>query len=520
MFYENNFKVILPEIFILTSLCFLLIYGVIYSNFENKTTLNYTVEFLKNNKIKKTLLLNSIVFLAIFILIIVLFLIQNNPITFLIGFNNTFIFNDFSNIIKVFVIFSTLSVLILLLGYNKTNKYYFYEYVILILLALLGIILIISTNDLITMYLTIEMQSLALYVLAASKKNSEYSSEAGLKYFILGAISSGFLLFGSSLIYGFTGTVNFEFLSKLFSGFPLGSDTTPPLNLINLGVNFGLIFLISGLLFKLAAAPFHMWSPDVYEGSPSIITIFFVITTKIAIFSLLIKLLILVFYDFIEIWQQFVIFSSICSLLIGAFAALPQKRLKRLLAYSSITHVGFMLMGFSTGTIEGLQSLFLYVLGYMIMSLTTWSILLSLEINLTKDKNNRLNYLSDLSMLHLNNPILALTFSLVLFSLAGVPPLFGFFSKLYVICAAIDSFMYNFALIGLLTSVLGAFYYLKLIKIMYFEKIDRFYFYKKIDKEKSIIISTSSLVILFFFIYPNPFFLLTHKLALFAVCII
>ena len=525
IFFENNFKIIFPELFIIISICFLLIYGVVYSTINQTSTLNYT-GIINSCKLKTPILLNNIAFLAIYTLIIVLFLIESNPISIMVGFNNTYIYNDFSNLIKISVVLSTICLFLLLLGYNKTNKYYYYEYVILILLALLGIIGIVSANDLITMYLTIEMQSLALYVLAASKRNSEYSSEAGLKYFILGAISSGFLLFGSSLIYGFTGTINFELLSKLFSGFPLDYTdlNNPVLYIINIGVIFGIIFLISGLLFKLAAAPFHMWSPDVYEGSPSIITTFFVITPKIAIFSLLIKILILIFYDFIEIWQQFIIFSSICSLLVGAFAALPQKRLKRLLAYSSITHVGFMLMGLTAGTIEGIQSLLIYVVGYMIMGLNIWSILLSLEINKSHNQNyyinNRLNYLSDLSMLHINNPILAFTFAIVLFSLAGVPPLFGFFSKLYVICAAIDGFMYNLALIGLLTSVLGAFYYIKLIKIMYFEKIDRYYFFKNIDKEKSILLAISFLIILLFFIYPNPLFLGAHKLALWAVYLI
>ena len=525
IFFENNFKIIFPELFILISICFLLIYGVVYSSINQVNILNF-IGTINNYKKKTPILLNNIVFLTIYSLIITLFLINNNPIIVMVGFNDTFIYNEFTNLIKISVIISTLCLFVLLGGHYKTNKYFYYEYVILLLLALLGIIGIISANDLITMYLTIEMQSLALYVLAASKKNSEYSSEAGLKYFILGAISSGFILFGSSLIYGFTGTINFELLSKLFSGFSLDYTelNNPILFIVNIGVVYGIIFIISGLLFKLAAAPFHMWSPDVYEGSPSIITTFFVITPKIAIFSILIKLLILVFYDFIDVWQQFIIFSTICSLLVGTFSALPQKRLKRLLAYSSITHVGFMLMGFSAGTVEGIQSLLIYVIGYMIMGLNIWSVLLSLEINKFHNQNyfinKRLNYLSDLSMLHLSNPVLAFTLAIVLFSLAGVPPLFGFFSKLYVICAAVDGFMFNLALIGLLTSVLGAFYYIKLIKIIYFEKIDRYYFFKNIDKEKSILLSISFIIILLFFLYPSPLFLGTHKLALWAVYLI
>ena len=526
LIFENNFKIIFPELFIIFTICFLLMYGVIYSSITISTVSNYIGTSINyTHKKLPPILINNITLLSIYALIITTLLIKENPIPTMVGFNNTYTHSDFYGYIKISVVLATIALLFLLLGYIKTNKFYFYEYVILILLALLGIIGIISANDLITMYLAIEMQSLALYVLAASKKNSEYSSEAGLKYFILGAISSGFLLFGSSLIYGFTGTTNFEVLTKLFCGFPVNfaEIISPSILLVNKGIIFGIIFIISGLLFKLAAAPFHMWSPDVYEGSPTIVTTFFVITPKIAIFTLLIKLLIIVFYDFIEIWQQIIVFSAICSLLIGAFTALPQKRLKRLLAYSSITHVGFMLIGLSTGTIEGIQALLIYVIGYMVMGVNIWSILLCFEINksyesqnqsINSSSNNRLNYLTDLSMLHVSNPLLAFTFTIALFSLAGVPPLFGFFSKLFVLSAAVEVNMYSLALIGLLTSVLATFYYIKLIKIIYFEKIDRYYFYKNIDKEKSLILGISFAIILLFFIYPTPLFLFTHKLAL------
>ncbi|CAM6002309.1 unnamed protein product [Sphagnum balticum] len=370
-----------------------------------------------------------------------------------------------------------------------------FESIILILMSTCSMLFMISAFDLITMYLAIELQSLCFYVLAASKRNSEFSTEAGLKYFILGAFSSGILLFGCSLIYGFTGVTNLEELAKIF--------TTPS---SNLGSK---VPLAVGFLFKITAVPFHMWAPDVYEGSPTNITAFFSVAPKIAILANMLRVFMYSFYD--PMWQQLFVFCSVASMILGAFAALSQNKIKRLLAFSSIGHIGYLLIGFSCGTIEGIQSLLIGLFIYVFMTMNIFTVILAL-------RQNRFKYISDLGALAKTNPILAITISITMFSFAGIPPLAGFCSKFYLFFAALGCGAYLLALIGIITSVISCFYYIRLVKIMYFDTPMQTYLWVPMDREKSIILGITIFFITFFFLYPSPLFLVTHKMAL-SLCL-
>lgn len=400
--FENNFKVVLPEIYMVLALSFLLMYGVIFS-----TSLKYNLPIITR----------GVAWLSIQTLFIALLLTLNNPIDHLVIFHGTLVHDYFTTIVKIFLLSAALCCIVASFTYLKRERLNAYEYLILLLIATLGMMLIVSSYDLISMYLAIEMQSLSLYVLAAFKKNSAFSTEAGLKYFILGAFSSGLILFGSSMVYGFTGSTNFEDIARLCTG------TYNSLDTVGSGVLIGLAFIASGLLFKIAAAPFHMWSPDVYEGAPTIVSMFFAIMPKIAILSLILRLYLFSFYDFIESWQSLFVLCSFASMLIGAFGALQQKKVKRLLAYSSIGHVGYMLIGITTGTLEGIQGLMVYIAIYMVMSLNIWTVLLSLEF---QGKPGRVTYLTDFVSMSKINPLMAITVALGMFSMAGVPPLAGF----------------------------------------------------------------------------------------------
>jgi proton-translocating NADH-quinone oxidoreductase chain N len=489
--FTNNVEIFFTELYLISCILVLLIYGVCYTT---------------SNQYNYPILIKNISWLSIQVLFISTLLIYNNPIPILTIFNHVLIHDNFTSFIKIIILISTLICILMSFNYINTEKLNSYEYIILILLATLGMLLLVSSYDLISMYLAIEMQSLSLYVLATFKKNSSFSTEAGLKYFILGAFASGLLLFGSSMIYGFTGTTNFEELAKIFTGV----HTT--LNLVSSGILVGIVFIASGLLFKLTAVPFHMWAPDVYEGSPTSVTAFFAIVPKISLLALFLRLYLYSFYDLIEHWQQIIIFCAIGSMIIGSFVAIQQQKIKRLLAYSSIGHIGYMLVGLATGTIEGIQGLLIYIIIYMIMSINIWSVVL-----ITEKYNNgsRAKYLTDLRSLSIINPLLAFTIVATMFSMAGIPPLAGFCAKLYVFFAAMESSMYLVAIVGVLTSVISSFYYIRLIKIMYFEKKLKWNFYKPIDREKSLLLGSTFLFLIFFFISPNSLLLITHKMALF-----
>jgi len=364
---------------------------------------------------------------------------------------------------------------------------------------------IVSSYDPLTLYLGIEMSSLCLYALAAFTRRSAFSTEAGLKYFILGAFASGILLFGISLIYGLTGTTNFEDLAKILLG-AYESDLVMPKALI-----VGIIFVAAALLFKSTAAPFHMWAPDVYEGAPTIISAFFAVVPKVAILGLFVKLFMYSFHDLMDAWQQVILISAVLSMVVAAFTALTQRKIKRFLAYSSVGHVGYLLIGLGTGTMEGIQGLLLYTLVYIVMTLNAWTFVLSTEL---VGKEGRATFFTDLVGLSRMNPLLAITFTCTLLSMAGVPPLAGFLSKMYVFFSAMQGGLYLVAFIGVMCSVVGAFYYLRFIKIMYFEKPVNFPSFLSMSREQSIILGMSLIFIVALFMNPSPLLVMTHKMAL------
>lgn len=353
------------------------------------------------------------------------------------------------------------------------------------------------------MYLAIELLSLPLYGLAALKSRSLLSTEAGLKYFILGAFSSGLLLFGCSLLYGFTGTTNYQQLFQVFSTI----DKTVDIEVSN-AIILGVLFILVGMLFKLSAAPFHLWAPDVYEGAPTSVTAFFAIVPKIAILSLVVRLFSYVFYGLLLPWQEVLILCSLLSMIVGTLGALWQKKIKRLLAYSGIGHIGYMLIGISTGSIEGIYATFFYVIIYIVMTVATFSILLSIR---RQGNLSKLKYLNDLSGLFVSNPQLALAFSIIMFSMCGVPPLAGFFSKMFIFISAINMEMYFLAIIGVMTSVIASFYYIRIIKLMFFDSTTKINNLSPISKENSLFLSACCLFLMTFFVWPTPLALTLHN---------
>ncbi|MEC8530892.1 MAG: NADH-quinone oxidoreductase subunit NuoN, partial [Pseudomonadota bacterium] len=349
--------------------------------------------------------------------------------------------------------------------------------------------LMVSANDLISLYVGLELQSLSLYVIAAFRRDSAKSSEAGLKYFVLGALSSGMLLYGASMIYGFSGTTRFDALSNLFTG-----PSPDP----GVGVVVGLVFLLAGLAFKVSAVPFHMWTPDVYEGAPTPVTAFFAVAPKIAAIALLVRTMIGPFGELFDQWQQIIIFISIASMVIGAFAAIWQKNLKRLLAYSSIGHVGYALVGLAAGSEEGIRGIGVYMAIYLAMNIGTFCCVLSM-----RRQGVLVEGIEDLAGLARNHPMMAAAMAIFMFSMAGIPPLAGFFGKLYVFMAAVNEGLYILAIVGVLTSVVGAFYYLRIIKVMYFDDPEDA-FDRLPAREIGLIMMVMGAFTLFFFIYPSP----------------
>lgn len=363
-----------------------------------------------------------------------------------------------------------------------------FEYPILIVFAALGMLLMISANDLVSLYVGLEMQSLSLYVMAAIQRDDNRATEAGLKYFVLGAVASGLLLYGSSFVYGFTGTTNFDALATLFAG------QAP----VSTGLVIGIVFIMAGLAFKVSAVPFHMWTPDVYEGAPTPVTAFFAVAPKIAALALLLRVMVGPFGDLLVHWQQIVIVISVLSMGLGALAAINQRNIKRLMAYSSIGHVGYALVGLAAGTEIGVKGVLIYLVIYLVMNVGTFAFILCMRRG-----GRMVEEIDDLAGLGKTNPIMAATMVVFMFSLAGIPPLAGFFGKLYVFLAAIEAQLYALAIIGVVASVIGAFYYLRIIKVMYFdEPVDSFD--GPIGGEMKAVIAVSSLIIILFFLYPAP----------------
>ncbi|MCP4998144.1 MAG: NADH-quinone oxidoreductase subunit NuoN [Hyphomicrobiales bacterium] len=372
-----------------------------------------------------------------------------------VAYGGSFLQDSFARFMKVLTLIGSITAMVMAVGHAQEEQIDRFEFPVLIVLATLGMMLMISANDLIALYLGIELQSMALYVVAAINRDSTRSTEAGLKYFVLGALSSGMLLYGASLLYGFTGHIGFaEIADALASGER------------SQGVIFGLVFLLAGIAFKISAVPFHMWTPDVYEGAPTPVTAFFAAAPKIAAMAMLVRIVIEAFEPVAPDWQQIIVFISIASMVLGAFAAIGQRNIKRLMAYSSIGHMGYALVGLAAGSQVGVRGVAIYMLIYMVTTLGTFACILAMR---RKEEGN-VEQIDDLSGLASTNPLMATILTVFMFSLAGIPPLAGFFAKYFVFLAAIESGLYPLAVIGVLASVVGAYYYIRIVKIMWFDE--------------------------------------------------
>jgi len=458
----EQLNLIIPELFLITSIMILLMIGVFYKN--------------SFNLIFK---LSTIILLATFIL-----LFNHSVDTSAKLFNNSYTIDYLSLFMKALTLVACIFVMLSSFDYIKLIGINKIEYPILILSATLGMMIMISSYDLIVFYMGLELQSLSLYVLASFNRDNYRSSEAGLKYFVLSALSSGLLLYGCSLIYGFSGSTNFDLIAQ-------------NINQLNTGSIFGIVFILVGLAFKVSAVPFHMWAPDVYEGSPTSVTAFFAIVPKVAALTVFIRFLYVPFINLVDQWQMIIIFISLASMILGAVAAIGQTNLKRLMAYSSIGHMGYALAGLATGSNEGIQSTVIYLSIYLLMNLGIFSC-----IFMMKRKDIFYEDIQDLSGLSKNHPIISICLLLLLFSLAGIPPLAGFFAKFYVFMAVIKVKMYTLAIIGLITTVISAFYYLRIIKTIYFDAPEEI-FESNQNLGLKISLFLSTIFVLIYFIYPS-----------------
>ncbi|MBV9239268.1 MAG: NADH-quinone oxidoreductase subunit NuoN [Xanthobacteraceae bacterium] len=421
---------------------------------------------------------------AIFLLLVVCLLVAEMPAEKLVLFNGSFVVDGFARYMKILSLIGSGVTILMSIGFLELPSRRTYEYVVLILLATAGMMVLISAGDLIALYLGLELMSLSLYVVAAIDRDNVRSTEAGLKYFVLGALSSGMLLYGCSLIYGFTGTVT-------FTGIAAAATQG------GIGLTFGLVFLFAGLCFKVSAVPFHMWTPDVYEGAPTPITTFFASAPKVAAMAIFLRVALTAFPAIALQWQQIISFVAVASILLGSFAAIGQTNIKRLMAYSSIGHMGFALVGLAAGTSEGVQGVLLYVAIYVTMTLGAFACILAM-----RREGGPVETISDLAGLARTNGPMAFLFAMLLFSLAGVPPLAGFFAKFYVFLAAIKAGLYGLAVIGILGSVIGAYYYLSIVKVMYFDEPAPAF--GPMRTELKLVLAVTGLFNLLFFVVPGP----------------
>nr|YP_009674898.1 NADH dehydrogenase subunit 2 [Haplomitrium hookeri]QDE12923.1 NADH dehydrogenase subunit 2 [Haplomitrium hookeri] len=484
--FEHDFLALFPEIFLINATIILLIYGVVFS-----TSKKYDYPPLVRNAGWLGLL--SVPTTTPLVAV-------GSPLTVAnLVYNNSIIDNS-TYFCQIFLLLSTASTTVMCLDYFKQESSNAFESIVSILPPTRSMPFMISAYDSIATYLAIEPQSLCFYVIAASKRDSEFSTEAGSKYFLSGAFPPGILLFGCSMIYGFTGATNFEELAKIFTGYEItlfGAQSS--------GIFMGISFIAVGFSSKITAVPSHMWAPDVYEGSPTIVTAFPPIAPKISIPANMLRVSIYSFYD--PTWQQLFSFRSIASMILGALAAMAQNKVKRLLAYSSIGHVGYLSIGFSCGTIEGIQSLLIGIFIHVLMTVNASAMVLAL-------RRNRFEYVADLGALARTNPILAITSSITTFPYAGIPPLAGSCSKFYLFFAALGCGAYSLAPIGVVTSVISCFYYIRFVKIMYSDTPKTWILYKPMDREKSLLPAITVFFITFFSPYPSPSFLVTHQMAL------
>jgi len=422
--------------------------------------------------------------IAIALLVAAGLVILHLPAGKLVSFGGSFVIDDFARFLKILALVGSAATILMSFDYTARQMKPKFEYPVLILLSTTGMLMLISAADLIALYLGLELMSLCLYVLAAIDRDNVRATEAGLKYFVLGALSSGMLLYGASLIYGFTGTVSF---AGIAAGAPQGG----------LGLVFGLVFLLAGLCFKVSAVPFHMWTPDVYEGAPTPVTTFFAAAPKVAAIAVFMRAAVVAFPTVAVQWQQILVFVAIASMVLGAFAAIGQRNIKRLMAYSSIGHMGFALVGLAAGTAEGVQGVIVYMAIYVAMTLGTFACILSMRRG-----NDMVEEIADLRGLARTSPAMAFFLAMLLFAMAGVPPLAGFFAKFYVFLAAIKAGLYTLAVIGVLASVVGAYYYLMIVKVMYFDEPAAQF--EAMPRELKAVLGVTGLFVLLFFVYPAP----------------
>lgn len=489
----TNLYWVLPEVLLSLLVTFLLGYGVVLSKFDKAVT-----------QYVKTSWLSVISLFFIFTLLVQqLICISSSGFTdqILVG-GGFLVCNEFIIGIKVLSVLSTLLILILSIRSTIEDSIVDYEFSHLVILSLIGMLLLVSSRDFLMFYLAIELLSLSFYTLAGVKRHSQHSTEAALKYFLLGALASGLLLFGIGIIYAYTGTTNFAAISQ-FVWYAEGSSV-------------GALFIIIALMFKIAAAPFHSWAPDVYEGSPTIVTAFFAIVPKLATIGVLVILLNGPFIAIFSDLQPVLIFCAVSSLLVGSIAAINQAKLKRLLAYSSISHVGFLLLGVLTNSLLSLQATFIYLMIYIVMSINTWTLVL------TVFKHG--NYITQLSGLSRANPVLAMTFVLVLFSTAGIPPLAGFFSKYLILLELVNNSYYILAFIAVICSSIAGFYYLRVIKWMFFKHNTTFHLKDigdvlypintkvTVSLTQSILLGATLWLVLTLLLFPNLLLIFSSKI--------
>jgi NADH-quinone oxidoreductase subunit N len=463
----HDYAMAAPEIFLALAAMILLMLGVFRGNRSTR----------------------MLCWLAVASFAVALLLVLQAPAERSVSFAGMYVADSFTAFIKAMVLIASAAGMIMSMGYIRDEGMARFEYPVLFVLATLGMMMMVSANDLMALYMGIELQSLALYVIAAFQRDSLRSTEAGLKYFVLGALSSGMLLYGCSLIYGFTGSTSFDAIAAAM-------ETKEH---AGIGLIVGIVFLCAGLAFKVSAVPFHMWTPDVYEGAPTPVTAFFAVAPKIAALALFMRALIVPFLAISADWQQIIIVISIASMLLGAFAAIWQDNIKRLMAYSSIGHVGFALIGLAAGSAEGVRGVLVYLAIYLAMNVGTFACILCM-----RRKTGMVEGISDLAGLSKSNPLMALALAIFMFSMAGIPPLGGFFGKFYVFIAAVNAELYTLAVIGVLASVVGAFYYLRIIKVMYFDEPGEA-FEGPMSVEMRAIIGLCGVFVVFFAFYTAPF---------------
>lgn len=472
-----NLIPVVPELFLVVAAMGLLMFGV----FQRADDQALSV------KVSGQAGLMSICILAITAVLV--FVMTSQPT---VAFGGLFIADPFAVFFKTLILISVAMALYMSQDYLARHGIARFEYAVLVLFATVGMMMMVSAGNLMSLYLGLELQSLALYVIASFQRDDQRSTEAGLKYFVLGALASGMLLYGMSLIYGFAGTTDFATIAGLFEHGEDGGMHDVPVGLV-----FGIVFLLCGLAFKISAVPFHMWTPDVYEGAPTPVTALFATAPKIAAIALFLRVMVDPFGSLVDQWQQIIVFISVASMALGAFAAIAQTNIKRLMAYSSIGHMGYALIGLAVANETGVTGVMIYMGIYIFMNLGAFACILAM----TRD-GRQVEEINDLAGLSKTHPLMAAALACFMFSMAGIPPLAGFFGKFYIFLAAIESELYGLAVIGVLTSVVGCFYYIRIIKVMYFDEatapLDR-----RLNREVSVILAISTVVIMAFFLVPD-----------------